>query len=159
MKRTVLILGILLSLGAIAFADPGLVDYSSHGFTIRELTSADSSENSIVLEMLLPPTDGFAANLNVIIQHYNDTMAAYRKLTEEQIQKVGFTLIRSQIVDPNEIRMEYSGTQNGRELHWLQRAVKSGSRVYLVTATALAAQWDANSANLTGAVDSLRLTR
>ena len=159
MKRITVGLIILVSIGAIADAAPGVVDYSSHGFTIRELTSSDAPENSVVLEMLLPPMDGFSANVNVIIQQYSGAMSDYRIITEDQINKAGFTLISSHQISSTEIRMEYSGTQSGTELRWLQRAVKRGNRVYLVTATALASRWDTDSRGLTDTVDSLRLTK
>ena len=84
-------------------------------------------------------------------------MAEYISLTKSQFQQHGLTVIKIEMQGKFAARLEYSGTMRSMSLHWYARAIKRGNQVYLVTGTALDAQWSAVEALLRRCVDSFRL--
>ena len=104
--------------------------------------------------MFLPATEGFAPNLNVQIQPYAGSIEDYVKLSLEQFKSAGLKVVQQKSLTKSVAIFEYTGETQGKSLHWYARAEKSGASVYLVTATALAQQWDNNEARLKSCVDS-----
>jgi len=106
--------------------------------------------------MFLPVSDGFTANVNVLIQPYIGTIEEYVALTLDQFKNAGIKVLQQKTTAKSVAIFEYSGEMQGQAVHWYARAEKSGARVYLVTATAARAQWNKEAARLKACVDSFR---
>lgn len=134
----------------------GEVLYNKAGFSIDTLDSAVPAQGMQSVQMFLPAAKGFAANVNVQVQPYPDSLKAYKKLSEGQFVELGLKTVSSSL-EGNVLVLEYSGVLNGLNLHFYAKAVKKGQFVYLATATDLVSEWPNNSAELKKVVDSLQL--
>ena len=105
----------------------------------------------------LPVSSGFSGNVNVQIQPYEDSIADYDELSSSQFEQYNFTVLRRDL-QKDSVVYEYSGTLQGRPLHWYAAAKKSKNRIFLVTATALESDWKRQSTVLKNSVDSFRFT-
>src|SRR5262249_33941952 len=129
--------------------------FPTAGFSISTLETTPGQDTQQALMMLLPPSSGFAANVNVQVQPYADTMDDYLAFTLKQCKSAGLKMVQVQTTGKLLIVFEYSGEMEGRKLHWYARAEKSGEHVYLATATATEEQWSKLSDQLKACVDSM----
>lgn len=151
--RHVVILSAVLSLAAaLPAADKNLFVSDEHGFSIAAPATGEAPALQAVL-FFLPASGQFAANVNVQKQRFEGGIADYDKTSTEQFKTFGLSVLNRSLKG-NEVRYEYKGDMQGRPMHWYARAVKSGGHVYLVTATALEADWARQKAALTRSVDS-----
>jgi hypothetical protein len=104
----------------------------------------------------LPADDDFAPNINVTIQPFAGSMGDYISLTKEQFQQVNLVVISERENGDNEWIVEYTGSMQGNDLHYYARAVSNNGKVFLVTATAKASQWNAVADVLRKHVESFR---
>jgi len=125
------------------------------GFSIAALEETPGGTQQQALMMFLPVAEGFAANVNVLIQSYEGTLEDYIAITREQLKKTDFKLLDKRVLGKTTAILEYTGEMQGRALHWYARAEKSGGRVYLATATATEEQWKEVASRLKSCVDSL----
>jgi hypothetical protein len=132
----------------------GKLMFKAAGFTIAPLDEKPAGFAQ-VLAMCLPASDGFAPNVNVQLQPYAGDLAAYAELTRSQFKDAGFKVLSDRNVDKSTLVLEYSGTFQGKALHWYCRATLQGGTAYLATATATEDQWPRVGAKLKGCVDSL----
>ena len=130
--------------------------FPAAGFTIAALDAPPGDSTQQALMMFLPARNGFAANVNVLIQPYTGTIADYVKLTLDQFKSNGIKVLQQKTPAKSVAIFEYSGEMQGQALHWYARAEKSGGSVYLVTATATSLQWKKEAAQLKSCVDSFR---
>jgi len=126
------------------------------GFSIAPLEVPMGLTPQQALVMFLPATNGFAANVNVQIQPYGETLDDYLTISVQQCKNAGFKLLQQNATEKTAVVFEYTGDMEGRRLHWYARAQKSAGRVYLVTATAPDDEWDRLAPQLKACVDSLR---
>ena len=134
------------------------IDLPSYGFEIEALDGQAGDETVAALMMLLPPTDGFAANINVNIQPYKGSAKDYAKLSTGQFEQMKWKVITEELKGENEWRAEYTGAlKAGEQLHFYARALSKNGHVYLVTATAKESQWATAGAKLRKHVDSMKL--
>jgi hypothetical protein len=126
------------------------------GFSIAPLEVPPGLMPQQALAMFLPATNGFAANVNVQIQPYGETLDDYLTLSIQQCKDAGFKLLQQNATEKTAVVFEYAGEMEGRRLHWYARAQKSAAKVYLVTATAPEDQWERLAPQLKACVDSLR---
>jgi hypothetical protein len=131
--------------------------FPASGFSISPLDVAPGEGTYQTLMMFLPASGRFAANVNVQIQPYEGTIEDYTKLTLEQLKEAKLKLVEKKAVGNSAAVFEYSGEMQGSTLHWYARAVKSGNKVYLITATDTASNWEKEAARLKNCVDSFRL--
>ena len=122
-----------------------------NGFSIVPL---DEPVTGIVLMTSLQATDGFAPNVNVIIQAYPGTLDEYLAMSKGEMDSVKLKLITTRRLNANTVTLEYSGQMQSRSLHWYSKAVWKLGTVYLTTATATEAQWTKVSGKLVACVDS-----
>jgi len=106
----------------------------------------------------LPPSDGFAANVNIQRQKYTESIESYNKLSMKQMDAMLLTVVKREIKD-NEVIYEYMGKMKGKKFHWYVRALKRGNYIYLATATALETHWEEQKAELMKSVDSFKLKK
>ena len=130
--------------------------FPATGFSIAPLEAPTEKSPQQVLMMFLPVSDGFAPNVNVQVQPYTGTIDDYLSLSLKQCESAGFKLSLQKTTGKSAAVFEYTGDFQGRQLHWYARAEKSGSKVYLVTATATDEQWNKVASKLKVCVDSLR---
>lgn len=134
------------------------VDLPQYGFSIEALDATPSSAAAMTaLITFLPPSDGFAPNINVNIQSYTGDIASYAAMSKGQFESMKWTLISEKQVGGNEWAVEYSGLMQGASMHFYARAISKSGRVYLVTGTAKEAQWSAVSALLRQHVNSFQV--
>jgi len=145
---------------SFSFAAPwaAAADFPKYGFSIELLDETPSMQapTSAVITFL-PPTSDFAPNINVVIQPYDKDIKAYAELSKGQFRQLGWEIISEDLVSPSEWVFEYRGEMNGNKLHFYARAISDGKKVYLATATAKRAQWDAVKTKLIKHVQSLKL--
>jgi hypothetical protein len=158
MKKILFLLSsVAMLVGSVSAADStNRLHFPVSGFTIAPLEAPPGDSTQQALMMFLPVSDGFAANVNVQIQPYTGTIEDYVKLSLDQFKSAGLKVVEQQTSAKSVAVFEYTGEFEGRALHWYSRAVKSGSRIYLVTATAVPSQWTTESARLKSCVDSFR---
>ncbi|MCC6673381.1 MAG: hypothetical protein IT458_20150 [Planctomycetes bacterium] len=146
---------LLASVFAVARAPADRLAFPAAGFAIAALDSAPSKESTQILLMSLPPSAGFAPNVNVQIQPCAEGVQAYLALSKKQFEQMGLELVAESKPSASAITMEYQGELQGRKLHCYARAVQKGGSIYLATGTALQSQWDKVGAELKACVDSL----
>ncbi len=158
MKRIILsslvCLTVVLMIPAAHGQSARVLHFPSAGFAIAPLDSAPGDTMVQPLIMCLPAREGFAANVNVQIQPYKGKLDDYSSLTVAQLKTSGLTLLQYKAAGKSAAIYEYSGTTQGRVLHYYQRAEKCGDSVYLTTATAADDQWAELGPRLKACVDS-----
>ena len=147
------------SLATLALAPADRIVFTQAGFSIDVLDSAPGNESTLPLMMMMPASDGFTPNVNVVIQQYPEGLDAYRKLTLTQLSALGMELIQEREISATTLLFEYIGNKDDRVLHHYSRAIHRDGRIYLATGTSLAKQWEAVGPALRACVDSLELPR
>ncbi len=148
------IAGLILCLSAVAAPPVSLPEY---GFEIELLDGDPREAPAQALMTFLPPIDGFAPNVNVMIQPYPETIEDYISLSKGQFAEMKWTVVSENKVSDTEWIVEYSGVLDQSELRWISRAILSDGKIYLVTATAASSSWDAVSERLKQSVNSFRI--
>jgi hypothetical protein len=146
----------ILIASASAAESTNRLHFPQAGFTIAPLESPPGESSQQALMMFLPASDGFAANVNVQIQPYTGTLEDYVTLSLQQFKSAGLRVVQQKSPAKSVAVFEYTGETQGKSFHWYARAEKSGSSVYLVTATATPQQWSKDAARLKSCVDSFR---
>jgi len=156
-KKLLLLFSSAMLLGSANAAEStNRLHFPVAGFTIAPLEAPPGESTQLALTMCLPGTDGFAANVNVQIQPYTGTIEDYVALSLQEFKSAGLKVLEQRAPAKSVAVFEVTGESQGRPLHWYSRAEKSGSRVYLVTATAAPAQWIKEAARLKSCVESFR---
>ena len=133
------------------------IELPLYGFQIDALDAPpDASNPTTVIETFLPPTEGFAPNINVQILPYTGTIKDYAALAKSQLEQMKWKVISEQESSDNEWNVEYTGTFQGSDLHFYGRAVSTTGKVYLITATAKESQWAKLSDTLREHVESFK---
>jgi hypothetical protein len=166
MRKLLLLTLIAILPAAVCTADEGVLRFDNEGFTIDstglQVKSKDPQTNAygtLAAFLYLPPTQGFAPNVNVLIQDVSNTIKEYADLSKEQFKSANLTLLNDNLVGDGEWACEYSGNLQGKDLHFYARALKKGDKVYLITATATPEQWDSVFPKLKSCVDSFAFTQ
>ena len=151
-----------LSLNAYGQTDAGLLQFdgftiSSKGFNVKRDAGTVAGQNPAVI-LYLTPTEGFAPNVNVLIQEFPGSIGDYVSTTKKEFASAGITMLNERSVSPTEWMVEYAGVLSARSLHFYARVVQSGDKVYLTTGTATPEQWDQFSSLLKQCVDSFAVT-
>lgn len=128
--------------------------YSYPEFSIDALDDNNIEMTTVMLS--LPPENGFAPSVNVVKQPFSGDLKQYKAASEAQFQQLGFSLLKSEM-DGAVLIMEYTGSMQGKELHWYAVAHKKGGSVFLVTATTLGTQWEKYGAKAQRCVASFKL--
>ena len=127
--------------------------FPNNGFAIAPLDQPAAGTYKM-LSMSLPPSGGFAPNINVMTQEYAGTMDDYTTLTLKQFDTMKFNVLSNTKSGKDTVTLEYSGTLKTGTLHWYAKAFSKNGTVYLVTATATEDQWKNVSDKLKTCVDS-----
>lgn len=156
MKRFFFVV-LLIHAFAIASAAerPDRLVFKEAGFAIRPLAENPGEGGTRVLIMAMTPKNGFASNVNVHVQPYADSLEDYIKLSKKQFTQSGLKVIKESKPTKNSVIFEYTGSMQGKDLHYYARVIHAKGRVFLATATALESSWLADSEELRSCVDSL----
>jgi hypothetical protein len=154
--KTLLAVLALSGLAAAVSAEEaaGKLTFKTAGFSIAALDEKGDGPTQVLM-MFLPASDGFAPNVNVQLQPFAGEIGAYAELSRSQMKNAGLKVLSERTVDKSVLEFEYSGTSQGKPLHWYARAALRGRTVYLATATATEGQWPRVGAKLKACVDSL----
>jgi len=155
--RTALIGAALYASAYLAPATAATIDLPQYGFTIEALDASPSSTTAtFALITFLPPTEGFAPNINVNIQPYVGGIAGFITASKDQFNQMNWIIVAEKQSGENEWNVEYTGPMQGNDLHFYARAIASNGKVYLVTATSKKTQWEGVSGVLRKAVDGFK---
>lgn len=152
-----IVLGLVLFSGAWAAESTNRLFFPQAGFSIQPLEPKTPQTPQMALTMSLPIQDGFAGNVNVLIQSYTNSLSEYLKLSEAQFKTAGISLLKTTRPSDSVAVLEYFGKLQNRVLHWYARAELVNQKLYLVTATASEDRWKEESALLKACVDSFQL--
>ena len=151
-----MLLGLGLFSGAWAAESTNRLSFPMAGFSIQPLEAALAKTPQMVLTMSLPLQDGFAGNVNVLIQTYTNSLTEYIQLSEAQFKAAGISLLKTTRPTDSIAVLEYFGRLQNRVLHWYARAELVNQRLYLVTATTSEDRWTEESTVLKACVDSFQ---
>ena len=130
--------------------------FKENGFSIAPLEGKTDTEIYQSLMMFLPPSEGFAPNVNVEVQPYKGSMREYTNLSKQQFKTAKLTVLNETITEKSVV-FEYSGLFQGRELHWYAKPELTVEKMYLVTATSTEPQWKTVATKLKTCVNSFKL--
>ena len=156
----------LLALALTGAAQAATYTNASQGFNLRYPDSWTKRENiqGAVVAVVAPASGGFSRNVNVVVipgapagTKLDDILSANRANLAKQIKGLKVLLQRSVSVGGvNGRELVYTGsvsTAGTRELRFKQRYTIQGSKLYVLTQTALANDTGADAA-LTPVLDS-----
>lgn len=148
---------VLLLLALTAATSVSALDFPLSGFQIDALEVPRGDTPSSPLVMCLPPSEGFAPNVNVTIQPFPGTLSDYITVTKEEFAQVKWSVLGDRRESDTAWSVEYIDPDPSNALHFYARALVSGKYVYLVTATARESQWKSVEAQLRKCVDSFKV--
>lgn len=153
-----IVLALFLS-AATVFSAETVYKSTEYRFQIQPPVVKEWNNSGIVASFMLPAAEGFADNVNVMIQPFEGTIKDYRAITEAELKNMKVKIIQVKESDPLLI-IEYAGEIQGRQLHWYQRAYSTGGKkIYLITATCLASRWEQHKQLLMDSVDSFAIKK
>ncbi len=153
MKNRVAVVLMFLALQLTAQDNLSSLTFNSLGFSISPLEGT-TKDNYVVLVLLLPATEAFAPNVNVMLQPYKGTIAEYYKISLMQYDQQGTKILSYKVIDSKILIIE---TVDKDGLQYYARAEILKGKVYLVTATATQNQWKTYGDQLRVCVNSFRL--
>ena len=146
----------ICAISCLAVAAESRPQFPINGFSIAPLEGTSDAGPYQGVIMMLPPSEGFAPNVNVQIQPYKGTLKEFTELSVKQFKDFGLTILKEDAT-ATAITWEYTGPFQGHQLHWYAKAIQGRGRIYLVTATALESQWESVSGKLKDCVNSFKL--
>ena len=137
---------------------------SEFGFAVSAPSLGAPAEGGSVMRLMVAGSteDGFAANLNVVVQRIKTTRDAFVEVSESQFKGAGLRVIskENRVVSGRPAALiEYEGKMNGQSMHWLALAVVLPDRVLLATCTATPASFPRKEKEFRRSLDSFRLTQ
>lgn len=152
------LIGYLIALStfnSFAFA-ADKIDYKAYGFSIDQLPS-NTDFSGQALMMFSTAADGFAPNVNVMVQKYPGTIQDYIKLSKTQMTDAKMKMVSEPTIDKSAATLEYEGVMQGKSLHFFAKAISKNGKIYLATATLPSDQWAKNSKSFKDNVNSLEV--
>ena len=134
-----------------------------YGFTIEtpKFPGVDSTTAGTALIVAAPPSNGFAANMNIAIQPTKTTAKAYRDLSVGELEKFKLKLNserQMKVSGLDAVVIDYQGSIQGQKpLHFLSMAVIDKDRVLLVTYTASVEGFEALEPEFRASMESFKL--
>jgi hypothetical protein len=108
-----------------------------------------------------PAANGFAPNVNIIVQFVKTNRAAYLADAVGSMPSMGGKLVGTkelQVSGKDAAVIEYRATLAGKDLHFLAMFVVADDRVYLITCTALDESFKEAQPAFQAALDSFKVT-
>jgi hypothetical protein len=133
-----------------------------YGFSLAVpgFPAPDGSAPDVQLVLVGPGQDGFAPNLNVIVQEIETTPDAYVEDSVLQFGEAGYrvnAMVKTKVSGREAVIIDYEGVQGGLALRWNAMAVFESKRVILMTCTARREDFAAHEKAMRACLDSFRL--
>jgi hypothetical protein len=160
MKRSYLsaVLGFCLALCLGADSQiPSRLHFPQIGFSIAPLKVDAKGVTFTAVELFTPPSGNFAANVNVQVQAYADSMDNYIALSKQQLDQMKLQVIKFDKPAPDTCVFEYNGQMGEQKVHFYGKGILKSGTVFLATATTTEDQWASVSDNFKACVESLQL--
>lgn len=143
-------------------AQPSHYTNGVYGFSIQPPAFAPVEKDSSVQAAMFfaPARNGFAANLNVMVQQVKMSLDEYSTLSKGQFKQAGLKVLsetRKKISGRDAVLWEYEGELQGRGLRWMALAVADTNRVFLITGTSTQADDDAVAKEFKASLESFKL--
>lgn len=119
-------------------------DLPHYGAKLKELDALIEKAPGKTLFIKADETGRVSANINIQIQPFTGTMKEYMDVSRAQFEQMfekGWKIVSEKQDGEKEWSCELTGTAKGKAYHFYARAVREGSKVYLITATALQEEW------------------
>jgi hypothetical protein len=142
-------------------ATPSRYTNGAYGFSIQPPGVPRAAKDSVLQAAMFfaPAREGFAANLNVMVQEVKMSLDQYCTLSKGQFKQAGFKVLseaRKKVSGRDAVLWEYEGELQGRGMKWCSLAVADTDRVYLVTGTS-SVDDDALSKEFKASLESFKL--
>lgn len=147
----------LASFATAAGIDKPTAPFAESGFSITPPKVKVNAGVAVLFN--LPEKNGFVANVNVMIFDWDQSLADYAKLAEEQIKGLKGQILAQKKISETEWLFEYEAELPNGKMHCYARAILGDKKVYLSTARDRASEWKNNAAVLMTCVDSFKLTK
>ena len=141
---------------------PSLYTNDVYGFSIipPAFPKAEKAGAGQAVMFFGPVRKGFANNLNVIVQAAKMSIDEYIELSKGQFKELKIKLSsekRLKMSGREAALFEYEGEAQGRDMKWMALAVSDGERIFLVTGTAAAEDYDTVSKEFKASLESFKL--
>ena len=140
-KFAVVTLLAICALSALTAAEGDLPHYGSK---LKDLDALIEKAPGKTLFIKVDETGRVSANINIQIQPFTGTIKEYMDVSRAQFEQMfekGWKIVSEKQDGEKEWSCELTGTAKGKDYHFYARAVREGSKVYLITATALQEEW------------------
>lgn len=121
------------------------------------------TEGSVIpVTFIGPAKDGFAPNVNVMIQPEKMSPEQYLQVSLKELSALHGKMNshkKMNVSGHDALLMDYQGTTSGRDLHFLSLVVFTDTRMYRVTCTALADNFASHAAEFRKCLDSFQLQK
>jgi len=159
MKTKIKIAVVLLAVCALSELRAADSELPHYGAKLKDLDALIEKERGKTLFIKVDEGGGTSANINVQIHQFPGTLKEYMDLSRNQFDQFfekGWKILSEKVDGEKEALCEVVGTRKGKEYHSYSRAVKDGTKLYLITATALHEQWATVGEKLRRHVDAFQ---
>lgn len=143
-------------------AAPSFYSNGAYNFSITPpaFPTVEKGMGSQAAMFFAPAKDGFAGNLGVMVQNAKMSLDEYVKLSTDQFKQAELKVTsetRKKVSGRDAVLWEYEGAPQGRDMKWMALAVSAGDRVFLITGTSTAADYEALSKDFKASIDTFKL--
>lgn len=155
-----------VAFGAPAQAEPDRYVDSKWGFVFEKPAlpmEGDPNGATVVVTLSGTPSDGFAPNVNVLVQHTAQTLAAYRDQQRREMSFAGWELLEQTLSEDGGepfLRTHARGAFGGQAVEILAiTRRRSDGKLFVLTCTASPDQFPGFRASFERTLASFELTR
>jgi hypothetical protein len=155
-KSAVLTLFAICAFSTLTAAEGDLPHY---GAQLKDLDALIEKAPGKTLFIKADETGRASANINVQIQPFTGTVKEYVDVSKAQFEQMfekGWKILSEKQDGEKQWSCELTGTAKGKDYHFYARAVREGSKVYLITATALQEEWGSFGEKMRRHVDAFK---
>ncbi|MEN3368359.1 MAG: hypothetical protein V7609_502 [Verrucomicrobiota bacterium] len=134
-------------------------DLPHYGSQLQDLDALIEKAPGKTLFIKVDETGRVSANINIQIQPFTGTMKEYMDASRAQFEQLfekGWNIVSEKQDGEKEWSCELTGTAKGKDYHFYARAVRQGSKVYLITATSLQEDWGSVGEKMRRHVDAFQ---
>ena len=149
----------LLAICAFSALTAAEGDLPYYGSQLKDLDAVIEKAPGKALLIKVDETGAVAANINIQIQPFTGTMKEYMDVSRAQFEQIfdkGWKILSEKQDGEKAWSCELAGTAKGKDYHFYARAVREGSKVYLITATALQEEWGSAGEKMRRHVDAFK---
>ena len=149
----------LLAICAVSALTAAEGDLPHYGAKLTDLDALIEKAPGKTLFIKADETGRVSANINIQIQPFTGTIKEYMDVSRAQFEQMfekGWKIVSEKQDGEKEWSCELTGTAKGKDYHFYARAIRDGSRVYLITATALQEEWGSFGEKMRRHVDAFQ---